>query len=67
MKLETIKTSTTETFVQHGDVAITITGWGNMEGANIMVNGKYLANRMCVSMTWEEIDALIVALAAARA
>lgn len=67
MKLDTIKTSTTETFVQHGDVAITITWWGNMEGANIMVNGKDLTNRMCGSMSWGEIDALIVALAAARA
>ena len=67
MNLETIKTSTTETFVQHGDVSITVTWWGNMEGANIMVNGKDLTNRMCGSMSWEEIDALIVALAAARA
>ena len=66
MNLEKIKTSTSETFVQHVGVSITITGWGNMEGANIMVNGKDLTNRMCGSMSWEEIDALIVALAASR-
>ena len=40
MKLETIKTPTTEVFVQQGDTTITVTQWGNMEGANIMVTGK---------------------------
>ena len=35
MKLETIKTPTTEVFVQQGDTTITVTQWGNMEGANI--------------------------------
>ena len=66
MKLETIKTPTIEVFVQQGDATITVTRWGNMEGANIMVTGKDLALRMSCAMTWEEIAALQVALAAAN-
>jgi hypothetical protein len=67
MKLETIKTPTTEVFVQHGDTTITVTQWGNMEGANIMVTaGKDLSLRMSCAMTWEEVAALQVALAAAN-
>ena len=66
MKLETIKTPTTEVFVQHGDTTITVTQWGNMEGANIMVTGKDLSLRMSCAMTWAEVAALQVALAAAN-
>ena len=66
MKLETIKTPTIEVFVQHGDTTITVTQWGNMEGANIMVTNKDLAIRMSCAMPWAEIAALQVALAAAN-
>ena len=66
MKLETIKTPTTEVYVQQGETTITVTQWGNMEGANIMVTNKDLAIRMSCAMTWEEIAALQVALAAAN-
>ena len=66
MNLETIKTPTTEVFVQQGDTTITVTQWGNMEGVNIMVTGKDLALRMACAMTWKEIAALQVALAAAN-
>ena len=66
MKLETIKTPTTEVYVQQGDTTITVTQWGNMEGANIMVTGKDSSLRMSCAMTWEEIAALQVALAAAN-
>ena len=66
MKLETIKTPTNEVYVQQGDTTITVTQWGNMEGANIMVTNKDLAIRMSCAMTWEEIAALQVALAAAN-
>ena len=67
MKLETIKTPTTEVFIQEGDTTIIVTQWGNMEGANIMVTtGKDLALRMACAMTWKEIAALQVALAAAN-
>ena len=66
MKLETIKTPTTEVFIQQDDTTIIVTQWGNMEGANIMVTGKDLSLRMSCAMTWEEITALQVALAAAN-
>ena len=66
MKLETIKTPTNEVYVQQGDTTITVTQWGNMEGANIMVTNRDLAIRMSCAMTWEEIAALQVALAAAN-
>ena len=66
MKLDTIKTPTTEVYVQQGDTTITVTQWGNMEGANIMVTNRDLAIRMSCAMTWEEIAALQVALAAAN-
>ena len=66
MKLETIKTPTTEVYVQKGDTTITVTQWGNCEGVNIMVTGKDLSLRMSCAMTWEEIAALQVALAAAN-
>ena len=66
MKLETIKTPTTEVFIQQGDTTIIVTQWGNMEGANIMVTGKDLSLRMACAMTWKEIAALQVALAAAN-
>ena len=66
MKLETIKTPTTEVYIQQGDTTMIVTQWGNMEGANIMVTGEDLALRMSCAMTWEEIAALQVALAAAN-
>ena len=66
MKLETIKTPTVEVFVQQVDTTITVTRWGNLEGANIMVTGKDLTLRMACAMSWEEISALQVALAAAN-
>ena len=66
MKLDTIKTPTTEVFIQQDDTTIVVTQWGNMEGANIMVTGKDLSLRMACAMTWKEIAALQVALAAAN-
>ena len=66
MDLKTIKTPTTEVYIQQGDTTITVTQWGNMEGVNIMVTGKDLAMRMSCAMTWEEVNALQVALAAAN-
>ena len=66
MKLETIKTPTTEVYIQRDDTTITVTQWGNCGGVNIMVTNKDLAIRMSCAMTWEEIGALQVALAAAN-
>lgn len=69
MKLETFKSDSKEVFVDAGNMSVTINTWANMEGASIMVHGKgpELPMRMAGSFRWEEIDAIIVALAAARA
>lgn len=66
MKVEAMKTATTEVFVQQDDTSFTVTQWSNFEGANVMITGNDLYVRMACAMRWEEIDALIVALAAAR-
>jgi len=69
MKLETFKADSKEVFVDAGNMSVTINTWANMEGASIMVHGKgpELPMRMAGAFLWEEIDAIIVALAAARA
>ncbi len=69
MKLETMKADSKETFVDAGDMSVVVYTWGNYEGASIMVhgNGPDLPLRMAGSFRWEEIDAILVALAAARA
>lgn len=69
MKLETFTAQSKEIFVDAGTVSVTINTWSTLEGANIMVNGMgpSLPLRMAGALRWEEIDALIVALAAARA
>lgn len=69
MKLETIRTKTTETYLEFPGGSVTVCSWGNHEGASLMVHGKgpELPLRMAGSFRWEEIDAILVALAAARA
>ena len=67
MKLETLKSNCTETFVEFDGGSVTVNTWANHEGANIMVHGKDLSLRMAGAFRWEEIDAIIVALTAARA
>lgn len=66
MKLETIKTQTTEVFLESKDFTVTVTNWANHEGFNVICNGKDLAIRTAFSMTLTELDTLITALAAAR-
>jgi hypothetical protein len=69
MKLETITTSTKEIFLDAGGITVTINTWGNCEGVSLMVHGKgpELPLRMAGAFRWEELDAILVALAAARA
>jgi len=69
MKLETIKTQTTETYLAAKDYSVTVTPWGNQEGANVMMttNSKDCVLKMAASLRWEEIDGLMAALAVARA
>lgn len=67
MKLETLKSDSKEIFLEVDDFSVTVNTWSNHEGASIMVHGKDLALRMAGSFRWEEIDAIIAALAAASA
>ncbi|MBU0703775.1 MAG: hypothetical protein KKC18_07895 [Chloroflexi bacterium] len=68
MKLETVKTSSMETYVDAGDMTVTVYTWGNLEGASLLVHGKgpELPLRMAGAFRWEELDAILVAIAAAR-
>lgn len=69
MKLETMKADSKEIFLEAGSVTVTINTWSNHEGANLMVHGAgpELPLRMAGAFRWEELDAISVALAAARA
>jgi hypothetical protein len=69
MKLETIVTPSKEVYLQAGDMSVTVNTWSNCEGLSLMVHGKgpELPLRMAGSFRWQEIDAILVALAAARA
>ena len=66
MKMETIKSQTTEVFVEGSEVNVTCNPWANCEGVNLMVHGKDLSLRMAGAFRWEELDAILVALTAAR-
>jgi hypothetical protein len=69
MKLETLKTDSKEIFVDAGKMTVTVNIWSNCEGASIMVHGAGpdMPLRMAGAFRWEELDAILVALAAARA
>lgn len=68
MKIETLKAQSTEVYVESGDMTVTVNVWSNQEGASLMVHGKgpELPLRMAGAFRWEEIDAILVALTAAR-
>lgn len=69
MKLETMNSDSKEIFLDAGHMSVTINTWANLEGASIMVHGKgpELPLRMAGAFRWEELDAILVALAVARA
>ena len=69
MKLETMKSDCKEIFLDARKMTVTINTWANNEGASIMVHGAgpELPLRMAGAFRWEEMDAILVALAAARA
>ena len=67
MKLETTISTSKEVFIEAESCTIAVNTWANHEGANLMVLGADLQLRMAGAFRWEEIDALLVALAAARA
>ena len=68
MKLESFKAQTTEVFVAGNGVSVTATPWANCEGISVMIHGEGdgLPIRAAFSLRWEELDALLVAVTAAR-
>ena len=69
MKLETFRSPTTEIFLEFDGGNVTSNPWSNGEGASVILHGKGpgFPLRMAAALSWEEIDALIMALTAARA
>jgi len=68
MEMSTFKNDSKEVFVEGDGVSVTVNTWSNTEGCNLMVHSdsKCLQLRMAGSFRWEEIDAVLVALTAAR-
>lgn len=68
MKLEALKSQSTEVFVEGDGVNVTCNAWSNHEGVNIMVLGSGAESpmRMAGAFRWEEVDAILVALTVAR-
>lgn len=68
MKLETFKSACHEIYLDTGKMSVTVNTWSNLEGASLVVHGSgpEPPMRMAGAFRWEEIDAIIVALAAAR-
>lgn len=69
MKLETIITPSKEIYVEGDGVTVTVNTWSNCEGINLIMNGAgpALPLKIAGALRWEEIDALMIALTAARA
>jgi hypothetical protein len=69
MKLETFTTDTKEVFVEGNGFNVSAYRWANCEGVSVLLHGdgRDLPIRASFSLRWEELDALMVALAAARA
>jgi hypothetical protein len=68
MKLETLKAACKEIYVEGDGVNVVVNTWANCEGCNLMVHGSGdgLPLRMAGAFRWEEVDAILVALTAAR-
>lgn len=66
--METYTSNSKEIFLESGDLSVTVNVWSSLEGASIMVHGKgpELPLRMSGAFRWDEMDAILVALAAAR-
>lgn len=69
MKVESFTSPTKEVFVETDTHSFSTTAipWANGEGLNVILHGNDLTIRGCFSLRWEELDALQIALTAARA
>ena len=68
MKIDVTTTGIKEVFVDTDtDFNVTVYPWGNLEGVSVLMHDKNLTNRGSFSLQWNELEALTVALATARA
>lgn len=69
MKLETFTAATKEIFVEGNGLSVSAYPWANCEGVSVLLHseGEDMPIRASFSLRWEELDALMVALAAVRA
>ncbi len=67
MKMEAFKQSVTTIYLEGEKVAVDVTNWQSLEGCNLMMTSKPDgALRLAASLTWEDVDMLMVALSASR-
>jgi hypothetical protein len=66
MKLESSKGNSSEIFVSNGKTQVTVSTWANCEGVNVVVTRENLATQLAGPLTWDDVDAVICALTAAR-
>ena len=68
MKIDMISSPTNEHFLENKELSISIYPWANGEGLTISAHqSKEFTNIFHASMTWEQIDTLVAAIALARA
>jgi len=68
VKIETIRTQVYETYLSSNSVDVSVTVWGNCEGANLMVAHKDTgAVIMSGALRWEVMDLVVAAISVARA
>jgi hypothetical protein len=58
-----------ETIIEAGEIAASVTDWGNAEGATLCVevSQRRGAPLLLASLRWEEIELLVAAVSAAKA
>lgn len=68
MEMKTFKSDSKEVFVEGDGVVVTVNTWPSAEGCNLMVHSDSTCKqlRMAGSFRWEEVDAVLAALIAAR-
>jgi hypothetical protein len=67
LQLKTMKNKVNEVIVKNDNIEVIVNDWSDLEGCSFMVLEKETTNvKFAGCMRWEEVDALLVALTAAR-
>jgi hypothetical protein len=68
MKATTFRQTVPNVYIEGEKVCVDATVWASLEGVNVMMTAKGdQAVKMAASLTWEEVNLLMVALSAAQA